>query len=97
MESALLEDALRRGTSTSLKDAMSPVRRPVYFAANINMFLALVVILWVGRVGSFPMIYVVPVALLVAILDGLVVLSFADILVSGLKKVLESRARSPLP
>jgi hypothetical protein len=43
------------------------------------------------------MIYVVPVALLVAILDGLVVLSFADILVSGLKKVLESRARSPLP
>jgi hypothetical protein len=33
MESALLEDALRRGTSSSLKEAVSAVRRPVYFAA----------------------------------------------------------------
>ncbi|HMS15422.1 MAG TPA: hypothetical protein PKA37_01190 [Planctomycetota bacterium] len=86
-EVSLLEKTLQDTRAPTLEEAMDPVRRPVYWAVNANMLLAVLVVLWVGRMGSFPIGAVLAVAVFVALLDGLVILTFADLLLQGLTGV----------
>lgn len=86
-EVSLLERTLQNVRVETLEEALAPVRRPVFWAVNANMLLAVLVVLWVGRMGNFPIGAVLAVAIIVALLDGLVILTFADLLLAGLTRV----------
>ena len=90
-EAFLIEEELMGGRRRSLDVSMAPIRRPTYVAALLNMLLAIGIVVWAGRIAQFPLHYVIPVALAVAFLDGLVIHSFADMLAEGLDAIPRER------
>jgi hypothetical protein len=96
-EAALLEEFLRSGRRRPLREAVAPVRRPVVLAAALNMVLATVVVVVVGIVAGYPPWIVALVAFAVAFLDGLVIVSFADLLLAGSLEIPRLRGSGPGP
>ncbi len=86
-EAALLEDHLATGRRRDLGEAVAPLRRPVLTATCLNMLLAVLVIAWIGVVGEFPVAWVIVAAAVIAFLDGVVIMAFADLLVEGGRRV----------
>ena len=82
-EAVLLEEHLVSGIRRDLDQTVAPLRRPVIIATGLNMTLAVVVVAWVGMVGQFPAVWVILAATLIAFLDGVVIMAFADLLVEG--------------
>ncbi len=82
-EAALLEDYLLTGRRRNLGNEIASVRRPVIVATFLNMAIAVAVITWIGVMGNFPLHWVAIAAVVVAFLDGVVIMAFADLLLEG--------------
>jgi hypothetical protein len=57
------------------------------------MAIAVAVITWIGVMGNFPLHWVAIAAVVVAFLDGVVIMAFADLLLEGAKST--PRLRDP--
>jgi hypothetical protein len=92
-EAALLEDYLVTGRRRILADEIAPLRRPVLVATLLNMVIAVAVITWIGVMGDYPLPWVAVAAGIVAFLDGVVIMAFADLLLEGAHR--SPRLRDP--
>lgn len=86
-EAALLEDYLLTGRRRDLTDEVAPLRRPILVATVLNMVIAIVIITWIGVMGDFPLHWVAVAAGIVAFLDGIVIMAFADLIVEGARRL----------
>lgn len=96
-EAALLEDYLLTGRRRDLADEVAPLRRPVLVATMLNMVIAVAIITWIGVMGDFPLPWVAVAAGVVAFLDGVVIMAFADLILEGARSTPRLRATSDAP
>ncbi len=86
-EVAALEEYLVTGRRIPPAEGVQRVRRPVMTAAMLNMVLAAAVVAWIGVLGRFPLPWIAAAALAVAVLDGVVILAFADLVLEGARRL----------
>lgn len=96
-EAALVEEALGTGKGRTLAEAVARVRRPVLVAASMNMVLAAAVVAFVGVLGGYRAWVVAMVALAVALLDGIVITAFADVILDGARGLPRISGARPVP
>lgn len=96
-EAALLEDYLLTGRRRNLADEVAPIRRPVLVATLLNMVIAVAIITWIGVMGDFPLPWVAVAAGIVAFLDGVVIMAFADLLLEGSQRTPRLRDQEDVP
>ena len=86
-EAALLEDYLLTGRRRDLATEVATLRRPVLVATLMNMVVAVAIITWIGVVGDFELPFVAIAAGVIAFLDGIVIMAFADLIVEGARRL----------
>lgn len=90
VEARELEAYVTSGHFGTSRAALLALRRPVGRAAMTNMVLAILIVVFVGLLAGFPPLAVGLVALLIAVLDGVVVTAFADLILEGSRSYHES-------
>ncbi len=92
-EAALLDGALQNKGPRSLEELLSPLRSQVAYAIRMNVVLAVMIVVWAGRMAGFAWPWVILAALGVAALDAIVIAAFADLIVESVRRVPPSPQR----
>lgn len=71
----------------AMKLVAAPIRPRIFRAALLNMLLAAVLLATIGTLANFPAHVVILAATGVALMDGLAILAFADVLIEGTSQV----------